>query len=186
MKIMLWCLLLAILFQPCQSTNKGTQSFRIIPIPKREHGYSNFASIAIKSKDELDSFLKDTSTQVGWNNRQEFEDALRTANVNFTEEALVLLRHTEGSGSVQVIFETPILQDGKLLCEIRGKPIPPGFGGTTDMADYCFAVVVSRSHVNQVELQAVEGGFSERHLTPIVFSITEKKPSNKLLHLTPR
>ncbi len=163
MKTMLWFLLLAVLFHTGQLTNKSTQSFRIIPIPKRG-GYGNFGSI------DMDSFLKKTSRHLG----QEFEDALRNAKLDFTEEALVLLRHTEGSGSVQVVFETPILQDRKLLCQIRGKPIPPGYGGTADMADYCFAVAVSKSHVSQVELRAVEGGFSERRLTPIVFSISEK------------
>ena len=91
MKIMLWCLLSATLFYPGQSTNKSTQSFRIIPIQKKETGYSNFASISFMSKNELDSFLKDTSTQIGWNNRQGFEDALRNAKLDFTKEALVLL-----------------------------------------------------------------------------------------------
>jgi hypothetical protein len=179
MKIMLACLLLATLFHLGQSTNRSAPSFRIIPIQKRETGYSNFASIAFMSKDDLDSFLKNTSTQIGWNTRQEFEDALRNAKVDFTQEALVLLRHTEGSGSVQVTFETPILQNRRLLCEIRGRPIPPGYGGTADMAYYCFAVAVSKSVVSQVELQAVEGGFSERRLQPIVFPI--KQPSNNSL-----
>jgi hypothetical protein len=126
------------------------------------------------SQDDLDSFLKDTSKQSGWNNRQEFEDALRNAKVDFTKEALVLLRHSEGSGSVQVTFETPKLEARKLLCEIRGRPIPPGYGGTADMAYYCFAVAVSKSTVSQVELQAVEGGFAERRLPPIIFPIIEK------------
>ncbi|HEY2973815.1 MAG TPA: hypothetical protein VGJ48_14970 [Pyrinomonadaceae bacterium] len=181
MKIILWCLLLAALFHPGQSTNKSTQSFRIIPIQKKETGYSNFASIAFMSKNDLESFLKDTSTQIGWNNRQEFEDALRNAKLDFTKEALVLLRHTEGSGSVQVTLETPILQDRRLLCEIQGRPIPPGYGGTADMAYYCFAVAVSKSAVSQVELQAVEGGFSARRLAPMVLPINEKEPANKLL-----
>jgi len=174
MKIMLCCLLLATLFYPGQVTNKSTQSFRIIPIPKRG-GYSNFESIVLMSRDDLDSFLKNPSA------RPEFEDALRNANLDFTKEALVLLRHTESSGSVQVVFETPILQDRKLLCEIRGKPLPPGYAGTDDMAYYCFAVAVSKSAVDQVELQAIEGGFSERHLAPIVLPIIEKAPANKLL-----
>ena len=175
---MLWCVLLAILFQSGESTNTCTPSFRVIPIPRRDHGYNNFASIAFKSKEELDSFLKDPSLQIYWNNRQEFENALHDAKVDFTKEALVLLRHTEGSGSVQVTFQTPVLQDTKLLCEIRGKAIPPGYGATADMAFYCFAVAVSKSAVSQVELQAVSGGFSERRLPPIVFTITEKKASN--------
>ena len=49
------------------------------------------------------------------------------------------------------------------------------------MADYCFAVAVSKSHVSQVELQAIEGGFSARRLAPIVLPIIEKEPANKLL-----
>jgi len=91
------------------------------------------------SKNDLDSFLTDKSTQIGW--RQEFEDALLNAKVDFSKEALVLLRHNEGSGSVQVTFETPILQGTRLLCEIRGKPLQGG--GTDDTAYYCFAVAVS-------------------------------------------
>ena len=181
MKIVLWCLILAILFHAGQLIDESAQSFRIIPIPSRENGYSNFASIVFMSQKDLDSFLTDTSTQIGWNNRQEFEDALRNAKLDFSKEALVLLRHTEGSGSVQVEFETPILQDRNLLCEIRGRPVPPGHGGTADMAYYCFAVAVSKSHVSQVELQAVEGGFSERRLAPIVLPIIEKEPANKPL-----
>jgi hypothetical protein len=181
MKLMLCCLLLPILLHLGQSTNRTTQSFRTISIQKKENGYGNFASIAFTSQRDLDSFLKETSTQIGWNNRQEFEAALRNAKVDFTEEALVLLRHTEGSGSVQVTFETPVLEDRKLLCKIRGRPIPPGHGGTADMAYYCFAIAVSKSAVSQVEFQAVEGGFSERRLPPIVFQLSEKELSNKRL-----
>lgn len=115
-KIMLWCLVLAILFHAGQSTNEGTEPFRIIPIPKREIGYSHFWSMVLMSENDIDFFLNKTFTQ-GWNNRREFEDALRNAKLDFSKEALVLLRHTEGSGSVQVILETPVLQDKKLLCE---------------------------------------------------------------------
>jgi hypothetical protein len=181
MKIMLWCLLLAILSDAGQLTGETTRSFRIIPIPNRENGYSNFASLVFMSKKDLDSFLTDTTTQTGWSNRREFEDALLNAKLDFSKEALVLLRHTEGSGSVQVTFETPILQDRKLRCEIRGEPIPPGYGGTADMAYYCLAMAVSKSQVSQVELQAIEGGFSARRLAPILLPIIEKEPTNKLL-----
>ena len=180
MKVMLCCLLLATLFHPGQLTNQSTQSFRIIPIPKRG-GYSNFESIVLMSKNDLDSFLTDASMQIGWSNKQEFEDALLNAKLDFSKEALVLLRHTEGSGSVQVTFETPILQGTNLLCEIRGKPIPPGYGGTADMAYYCFAVAVSKAQVRQVELQAIEGLFPQRRLAPIVLPIIEKEPAIKVL-----
>lgn len=171
MKPMLCCLLLAILFYPGQLVDESAQPFRIIPIPTRENGYGNFASIVFTSQKDLDSFLRDTSTQSGWNHRQKFEDALLDAKVDFNKEALVLLRHSEGSGSIKVTFERPVLKDRKVLCEIRGRPIPPGYGGTTDMAYYCFALAVSKADVSQVELRATEGGFSARRLAPIIFPI---------------
>ena len=48
-------------------------------------------------------------------------------------------------------------------------------------AYYCFAVAVSKSAVDQVELQAIEGVFPQRRLAPIVLPIIEKAPANKLL-----
>ena len=91
MKILLCCLLLAMLFQPAQLIDESARSFRIIPIPVKEHGYNNFESMVFKSQKDLDSFLTNKSTQMGWNNRQGFEDALRNAKLDFTKEALVLL-----------------------------------------------------------------------------------------------
>lgn len=174
MKIVLCCLLLASLFYQGQSIDYSAQSFRVIPIPAREHGYYTFESIVIRSQKDLDSFLTDRSRRGGWNRKHAFEDALLNAKLDFSKEALVLLRHTEGSGSVKVAFETPVLRDRTLHCEINGKPIPPGYGGTADMAYYCYAVAVSKAHVSKVELQAVQGGFSTRRLAPIVLPITEK------------
>lgn len=173
MKIVIGCLLLATLFHSGQEVDQTGQAFRIVSVPKRENGYSNFESTVINSKKDLDSFITDTATQLGWNNRQEFKDALVNAKLDFTKEALVLLRHTEGSGSIQVTFETPALRDNTLLCEIRGKTFPPGYGGTTDMAYYCFAVAVSKSQIRRVELHATAGGFSKRPLAPVVLPIAE-------------
>lgn len=173
MKIIICCLLLAMLLPVSQSTDQSTQPFRTLPILKREHGYSTFESIAIQSQNDLESFLKATA-KVGWNHRNVFENTLREAKIDFSKEALVLLRHTEGSGSVKVDFKTPVLQGQKLLVEIEGIPIPPGYGGTGDMAYYCLAVVVAKARVNQVELQATVGGFKARRLDPIVFAINQK------------
>lgn len=169
MKTILCCLLLAMLLPAGQSTTDDTKPFRTLDIPKRENGYGNFKSIALMSGDDLESFLKKVALQPGWNHKGEFVDALISAHVDFNKEALVLFRHTEGSGSVKVAFETPVLTDKKLLCEIIGTPIPPGFGGTGDMAYYCMAVVVSKAQVSKVELQATQGGFKSRRLAPIVF-----------------
>ena len=154
-----------------QSKTENTQPFRTIDILKRENGYGNFESIAFTSQKDLDSFIKKVALQPGWNHKREFIDALNNANVDFSKEALVLLRHTEGSGSVKVAFETPVLKGKNLICEIAGTPIPPGFGGTGDMAYYCMAVVVSKAQVSQVEFHATRGGFKAQRLEPVVFPI---------------
>ncbi len=175
MKSILLTLSFILLFVVYPSPTKKP-AFRIVPILPRENGYSNFASVAFTTKEQFESFISKTPAQIGWNNRREFENALREANIDFSREALILLRHTESSGSVAVTFDPPILKDSKLICKIHGKAVV-GMA-TGDMADYCFAVVVSKSAVTQVELQAVEGGFRERPLPSILFTIASKDPSN--------
>ena len=169
MKLVLTSLFLTLFIHAGPPVAQESQGVRLIPIPNRENGYSNFDSVAFNTKAEFESFLAGTSKQLGWTSRQAFADALHDANIDFTREALVLLRHTEGSGGVRVNFETPTLVDRKLVCQIRGKAL---IGmGTADMAYYCFAVVVTRSLVSEVELRAVVGGFKERELAPIAFPI---------------
>lgn len=169
MKLFLISLFLTLLLHAGPIAAQTSPAFRVVPIPKRENGYSNFESVAFNTKAEFESFLAGTSKQPGWNSRQAFVDALGNARIDFTREVLVLLRHSEGSGSVRVTFETPTLVDRRLICQIRGRALTGG--GTMDMADYCFAVVVSRADVGEVELRAVVGGFKERELAPIVFRI---------------
>ncbi len=123
--------------------------FRRIPIPEREHGYSGFESVMIRSQAELDRFLRKIRGQDGWNNRTGFEEAIEKAELDFTKEVLVLLRHTESSGSVQVTFEEPKLRDGTLSWNIA-REVP--FMGTHDMAYYGFALAVSKANVEKVEL----------------------------------
>src|SRR5204862_8054336 len=176
MKLFLSLLLSTLVFQAGPLAAQKPQAVRLITIPNRENGYSNFESIAFNTKAELDSFIAASSKQSGWNSRQAFVDALQNANIDFAREALVLLRHDESSGSVRVTFETPTLVDRKLICQIRGKALTGG--GTMDMAYYCFAIVESRSVVSEVELRAVEGGFKERELPPKLFPI-RAQPANE-------
>jgi hypothetical protein len=177
MKLFLSSVLLTLVLQAAPLAAQERQAFRVIPIPNRENGYGNFESIAFNSKAEFEAFLAGASRQPGWNSRQAFVDALQNANIDFAREALVLLRHSEGSGSVRVTFETPTLSDRKLVCQIRGKSLTGG--GTMDMAYYCFAVVVSRSLVGEVELHAVVGGFKERELAPVIFPIAAERPADQ-------
>src|SRR5262245_3876055 len=115
---------------PASRSVQTQNAYRILNIPRRENGYHNFESMVITTKEDFDVFLKEIPTQIGWNNRETFSEALIQSHLDFEREALVLLRHTEGSGSVQVVFGTPLLQDRTLLVEIRGESLAGG--ATTD------------------------------------------------------
>ncbi len=121
--------------------------FEIVSAPEREHGYSNFESVAIKSAEELDAFLSDVGKQEGWNGREEFEAALRSAGTAFPGEALVLIRHTEASGSIKAAISSMTANAATLEVSIsRDKPK----FRTSDMAYYCFVLKVSRALFSDV------------------------------------
>jgi hypothetical protein len=113
-------------------------SVRQIPISQVEHGYGNFENTVLSTRKEFDEFLK-TSNKSGWNKREKFDNTLKDMTIDFTKELLVLVRHTEGSGSIRVTLDSSVLKDNRLLVAIkRGTPTI----GTMDMAYHCFAFVV--------------------------------------------
>jgi hypothetical protein len=124
--------------------SSGQQAFRLVSIPVREHGYSNFETVVIGSSDELATFISTNSFQkmMEWNQRDKFLEAIKKADIDFRKESLVLIRDTEPSGSTIVSFGAPKLDSSVLICQIQRKV--PAFG-TADMAYYCFGVVVSKS-----------------------------------------
>jgi hypothetical protein len=169
----LCCVTLAMLLHPNVSNNQSEPAFRTIKIYQTELGYAYFESMAITTSEDFNAFLTEISRQTGWNNRQGFVDALVNAKIDFNREALVLLRHDEPSGSAIVSFETPVLKEKTLVCEIRGKLTGTGTG---DMAYHGFALAVSKSLVNQVELTSVPGFAPERPRPTIHLSTTERQP----------
>ncbi|MEM7395517.1 MAG: hypothetical protein AAF492_24565, partial [Verrucomicrobiota bacterium] len=124
-------------------------SVQMIPIPKRDSGYMNFESTIIKTQEDLDAFLKRKNDD--WEVRAAFDKAIARAKLNFDEQALVLLRHTEDSGSNKVTFHKPQIVEKQLACKITRKV--PGLG-TDDGAYYCFALAVSKEAITEVALDA--------------------------------
>ena len=61
----------------------------------------------------------------------------------------MLLRHSEGSGSTQVKFHKPLLN--QRVVNIKITRVEPEVG-TSDMAYYCFAVVVSKAKVDKINV----------------------------------
>jgi len=135
----------------CQAAEEG--DVRAIAIPAQEHGYSNFETMVIASQADLDEFMKTVGDQSGWNEQEKFTKAIAEANLDFEKEQLVLIRHDEGSGSVQLTFHKPTVDGMKVVCKIDRKA--PEIG-TADMAFYCYALAVAKRGPTHVELQ-VEG-----------------------------
>lgn len=132
--------------------NASAAAPKLVPIPAREHGYSNFETTVISTKEAYIEFLKEGSQAAGldWNERTMFVRALSGARLDFGRQSLVLIRHTEGSVSVRVEFEVGGIRRGRLQCKLtRTEPEV----GTDDLAAYCFAIVVDRDDVRTVEVQ---------------------------------
>lgn len=128
-------------------------AYRQIDVAQRENGYDQVKSEVIESKNEFDAFRKKIEGMEFWNEKQKFLAKLNAAKIDFAKEALVLLRHTEGSGSNSVQFKQAKLDKSKLVCVIERKSPPPGTMGTADMAYYCYLLVVNKEQVKEVELQ---------------------------------
>ena len=116
--------------------------FRLIPIAARDHAYGELQPMRIRSKSDLEKLPAPV------------QQALSGAKVDLTKEALVLLPHEEGSGSIELTFHSPKLKNGTLVCRIS-RVVPEV--QTADMAYYCYAVAVQPEAVRKVELY-VDGG----------------------------
>ena len=105
----------------------------------------------LDSQKQLEDFVKEGEAQAkkSWNNRGGFLKALTEAKVNYRKESLILIRHTERSGSIVVRFARPKLEGEKLVCTIQ-RDVP--YECTDDMAEYCFAVAVDKVTVKQIEV----------------------------------
>ena len=138
-------------------SGENRSTIRTIPIPPEEHGYSNFDTMVITTRKGLETFLLETSSRrnMAWNNRAAFEKGLRDAGLDFPNEALVLLRHTESFGGAEVTLRRPRAEKRKVICEVETRK--PTVGTTAVMAYYCFALAVLKSEFSGVEFRDRNG-----------------------------
>lgn len=138
---------LALLVMAGGAKSMAESDFRQIPVPMRENGYASFNSQAITTKPEFDKFIKSVEAAQFFNDKEAFLSKLRSSNVEFGKESLILLRHDEGSGSTQIKLNPPQLKDKQLLCKLERKVAQMG---TADMAYYCFAFAISKASVKEI------------------------------------
>ena len=142
----------AVFASEARAAEGPAEPYRRLEIQERENGYSNLKTMAVLSKDQLDGLLKQVAdTSQHWRTAQKFTQALTEPKIDFATEALVLLCHDEGSGSVQVEFQKPLFVAHRLVCKI--KRVPPSGVGTADMAYYAYALVIKRVDIETVEFQ---------------------------------
>lgn len=169
----LCCVILAMLLPPGVLKNETEPAFRTINIYPSDNGYNYFDSMAITSSQDFKTFLEEVAQQQQyWNNKEAFVNALLNANVDFNNEALVLLRYDDPYGASRVPLETSILKEKTLVCEIRREIQGAGLG---IVASHGFALAVSKSVVDKVQWKAVVGLPNDQGTT-IVFSTTESQP----------
>lgn len=97
----------------------------------------------------MQTLLESVAEQSHWNNKPEFIEAINKFDLDFSTESLLLVRDSEGSGSIKVWLQTPVLLNRALFIRI-GKE-RPGIA-TLDMAYYCFALVVPRGIADSVKI----------------------------------
>lgn len=107
-----------------------------IPVPFREHGYSNFETLIIHSQSKFDAFIGDVKHQSNWNNKDAFLQKLQNQNSDFTKENIILYRFTESSGSISLSAQTPVITNSEATVKITRQA--PSIG-TSDMAYYLLA-----------------------------------------------
>lgn len=118
-----------------------------IDIPHRDGFYGKFNSVVLESQEEFDKLVGRDKR----NGLDAFAEAIEEAKVDFTKESLVLVRHTKGSGSVQVRFRLSEAQDGTLEVKIFEHTPSPFM--TADMAYYCYAFKVERGEKRRVKVR---------------------------------
>ena len=98
--------------------------------------------------------LERVITQQGLNNLYSASDplilALRAANVNFDQEALVLLEQTSGGGPYQITLDPPVLQGKTFFSTIRTTEF--GSGGAAIVSFKFFVFAVSRAQIDTVRV----------------------------------
>ncbi len=112
-----------------------------IPIPVREHGYQNFNTQIIGTKEQFHSFIEKVKKEKNWNQKENFISSLTLLPIDFDHYNLLLYRITENSGSTILAIEAPKGDEEHIVIEIGRDQ--PNFG-TADMAYYALAYRVAK------------------------------------------
>jgi hypothetical protein len=145
---------------PYRERLAASRHARWIGVPTEQIAYRGLTPIAVRSDEDWRAYLANLKfTDIvfkifeedrNWDRWPAFEDAVRTANVSYPSEVLVIVPYTRGSSSVEHTVGPLRLTSRKLWFNIsRSKPTVR----TADMNYGCFAIAVKKSEIDQVEMR---------------------------------
>lgn len=78
-----------------------------VTIPVKEDGYKNFSTMVISSQKQFNTFISEVKSQKGWNKKDNFVDSLKSQQIDFFKQNLLLYRITKASNSDVLLVDTP-------------------------------------------------------------------------------
>lgn len=145
-------LFLIVLLVGCLHSSIASENpiFETLKMSNRDHWYSHFKTTVINTPQEYRDFLK--SASIDPDQPHSFHNTVASLSAWVDTHTMVLIRHTESSGSTKVSFQVSQASPDTLLCKISRIPPGPCDIGTCDMAYYCFGIMGQRSLIKKVEV----------------------------------
>ena len=146
------------LLQKTENLHSAIAGFRMLWVPQRGYGCSFFESTVIRSPEELRSSLRRLrAKRERWHSTplpesyRTFSRALSAAEVDFKQEALVVLRCRAGSGTFVVSLSEARVRAGVLVATVK---LSNNMGlSDASIAFHCFAIAVRKDSIKEVELR---------------------------------
>jgi len=78
-----------------------------VTIPVKEDGYKNFSTMVITSQKQFNTFISEIKSQKGWSKKENFLDSLKSQQIDFFKQNLLLYRITKASNSDVILVDIP-------------------------------------------------------------------------------
>lgn len=156
----------------------ATSAYRLLSLPERDRCGIPLSQV-IESAEELGQ-LRSELRALPSRGASPLGDAPDKLTIDFTREALVLLRHTEPYGGTTAELETPHLTGGvsgsstTLGFRMRVRRPPSNTPAFAAVVPYCYPVIVDRSKANMVVFSINDRAiFATRLTSPIAANVSD-------------
>ncbi len=95
-----------------------------IPIPLQDRGYRLLTQQLITKQSQFEKFLKSIKRQKAWDKKDNFLNILKTSNIDFSKENLLIYPMEENEGTVIVAVDRPMQLAKHATIHIGKEPSP--------------------------------------------------------------